>query len=334
MKDHLIKPIALAALILFALATFLFYGNKGIKPVSEMRILMDTIITIKVYQEPKIAKISIDKGFAAFSEVEQITSFHLKGSGLSELNLTGKVSPDPVLASIIFLTNDLHEKTLGYFDPTFARLQKAYGFYDEVGRLPGGTELKDLLTHTGWKANVKTDSGEIYLASGSLIDLGGIAGGYAIELAAKEMRAQGCRAFLIDDAGDIWFEGKKPDNSPWRISVRDPRDNSSLAIFESFESVAISTSGNYERFVTVNGKNYGHIMDPLTGMPADYYQSVTVIASSPVEADVFSTAIYAMPPEMGLKWAEENSIPALCLTTDNQIRISRAGERWFRLLKK
>ena len=106
------------------------------------------------------------------------------------------------------------------------------------------------------------------------------------------------------------------------------------AVIESNEAVAVSTSGNYERYVEVDGMRLGHIMDPFTGKPAGHYQSVTVVASNPVDADVFSTAIYAMPENKALEWAAERKIPVLILTADNRIIINQAGEKWFRTAKK
>ncbi|GAB4276753.1 MAG: FAD:protein FMN transferase [Candidatus Rifleibacteriota bacterium] len=330
-----IKLPLLIISVLFIVGIILYSNHHRITAVSETALMMDTAITIKVYAKAGEAETFIKKGFDHFSRIEQEISFHIADSQLSRLNRFRENELKGSLGDCMKLAEEMNIKTQGYFDPTFAIIQRAYGFYDKKGRLPSEDELERILQETGWKSHVKLDvsEGKIYLRGSAEIDLGGIAGGYAIEKAAKAIKDAGCQDFLIDDAGDIWVEGRKSDGSPWRISVRDPRDNGSLAMIEIKQPTAVSTSGNYERYVTVNGKNYGHIMNPLTGRPADYYQSVTVIASSPVLADVYSTAFYAMPPEIGKDWAEKLKIPVLALTSAGEIQVNRYGEAWFRNIR-
>jgi thiamine biosynthesis lipoprotein len=250
------------------------------------------------------------------------------------LNQSGSLASTSLLGPLLELSVDYFKRSGGYFDPSFARLQQAYGFYSDAGRLPGEEEVTRLLhDNCGLDRVFRREDNDFTLASGSLLDLGGIAGGYAIEKAAHVLRTANCTGFLIDDAGDIWFEGKKPDNSPWRIAVRDPRDNGTLALIESKNPLAISTSGDYERFIIVEGNRYGHIMNPYTGRPVDYYSSVTIIASEPVAADALSTAVFAMPPEIAFKWVEERNLAALFLTSTGTIHLSSAGRNYFSQVK-
>lgn len=335
---HKFKIFAISAVVLFALALLL--SQRPLQVDSDTRFLMNTMVTIKAYGDAQLTRNALEKGFAVFSQVEKFASFHLPDSETSRLNRDGVLDPSDEMKPLLDEVGRTFAETDGYFDPTFAILQKAYGFYhpEKTGRQPDQAEIEKCLEKTGFDKVVSFDAGgkSVRLASGSLLDFGGIAGGYAVKLAADAIRTTGCKCFLIDDAGDIWFEGKKADGSPWRIAVRDPRQGqgSSLAVIESFSPAAISTSGNYERFVTVDGKRLGHIMDPFTGRPAEHFQSVTVIASSPIDADVYSTAIFAMPPQKGLDWAEKRKIPVLILTAANQILLNSPGEKWFKMLKK
>jgi thiamine biosynthesis lipoprotein len=298
---------------------------------------MDTVISITAYaSDITTARNAVEKGFAAFEEVEKEASFHIKDSQLSILNQKNELAARGMIKELLLTAYTFHEQTQGYFDPSFARLHKAYGFYEKEGRLPDTDELKKLLAQTGFSSKlIFNQKNQIFkLASGSLIDLGGVAGGYAIKKAATAMRNANCDCFLIDDSGDIWVEGTKPDKTPWKIAVRDPRNNGMLAIIETEKPLAVSTSGNYERFVTINGKKYGHIMNPFSGTPADYYQSLTIIASSPVQADAFSTSLYAMPPDELYTWADKNNFPVLTLSMDNHIKMNESGKKWFKLLKE
>ncbi len=323
------KFIVVVFFILLAAGIFLHWREQTGSPVfEESRMLMDTIISIRAW--PETSRAAVDRAFNEFVLVEKFASFHLPDSELSRLNTTGRLEVSASLSELLDYGNAYYEKTLRYFDPSFAILQKAWGFYSGAGRIPEDAELAALLaSHCGLTKVLHREGDRWLLASGSLLDLGGIAGGYAIGRAKNVLRQAGCTAFLIDDAGDIWFEGSKPDGSPWRIAVRDPRDNGALAYVESFSPLAVSTSGDYERFVTVDGKNYGHIMNPLSGRPVDYYSSVTVIASDAITADALSTALFAMPPEQAFVWADEQNTPALFLTASGVLHVSAAGKDAF-----
>ncbi len=295
---------------------------------SESQLLMDTIISIKAW--PGSSDKAVAEAFSQFAAVEKKASFHLADSELSTLNQNGSLALNASISELLQLGFDYFNMTDGYFDPSFALLQRAYGFYDGEGRLPDDEEIQRLLADGCRLDRVLARDNERWLmASGSLIDLGGLAGGYAIEKAKLVLRAASCTAFLIDDAGDIWFEGAKPDGRPWRIAVRDPRDNGTLAFVESYQPLAVSTSGDYERFITVAGRRYGHIMNPLTGRPVDYYSSVTVVASDSLTADALSTAVFAMPPEKAFFWVEQQGLAVLFLTATGTIHLSTPGQTVF-----
>lgn len=331
--DNSNRIITVAFFLLLA-AGILLHLREGSsqKPFAESRMLMDTLISIKAWPENSNAAVAM--AFAEFAAVEKLASFHIADSELSLLNLTGRLPVTASLSELLQISQDFRQKTRGFFDPSFALLQKAYGFYAGQGRLPGSEELQRLLANgCGLEKVLSRNDKDWLLASGSLVDLGGIAGGFAIEKARKILLAAGCSAFLIDDAGDIWFEGQKPDGKPWRIMVRDPRDNGALAYVESFQPLAISTSGDYERYITVDGRKYGHIMNPFTGRPVDYYSSVTVVASDAIAADALSTAVFVMPPEVAFAWVDKQNLAVLFLTASATIHVSQAGQNVFSLVK-
>jgi thiamine biosynthesis lipoprotein len=105
-------------------------------------------------------------------------------------------------------------------------------------------------------------------------------------------------------------------------------------MIESKTPLAISTSGDYERYVVVDGKRYGHIMDPKSGIPADYYDSVTVVTLDPIQSDVLSTALFAMPPDEAYKFAEEKNIAALFLDKNGKVTVTPRGKLYFSKIKK
>ncbi len=304
-------------------------------PAVETRIMMDTLVTLKVWPGSRLPN-PLGAAFQAMEQVDRLASFHRPDSELSLLNLRGRHQPGPWFAELLRQADEAVRRTGGYFDPTFSVLQRAYGFYDQRGRIPSAAELQDCLSRVGWArlVSLAPDPARaggllVSLASGTQIDLGGIAGGFAIERAADVLREAGCPAFFIDDGGDLWMEGTKPDGQPWRVAVRDPRDGGTLAYIESVQPVAISTSGDYERFLMVGTRRINHIFDPRTGEPADHFRSVTVVASSPLLADIWSTALFAMSPAEARAVADRENLPTLFLPATGPVWMSAAGPAWF-----
>lgn len=341
-KPNLKKRLITSSVIILTLIMISswFYTHGDSIRFEDTRFLMDTLYTIKGYGVNGF--LGMQAAFKKIAEIEKQTSFYDQDSGVSILNKTREYTYDfnnkhkrDLLREIAMGAKFMYEKTEGYFDPAFASLHEIYGFHtlDKVGRLPSDEEIEQTLLRCGYNHVLRIEGDRIQLASGSLVDFGGIVGGYSIVYAREIMRAAGCKAFLIDDAGDVWFEGEKPDKKPWRIEVKDPRGGSGLAMIVSKEPLAISTSGDYERFVTVNGKKYGHIMDPKSGKPAEYYDSVTVVTKDPIQSDVLSTALFAMPPEKAYKWAEDKQIAALFLSKDGNLTISTKGKSYFSDIK-
>ena len=338
LKKRLVSSSIL--ILLLILVSSFFYVHGDTMYFEDTRFLMNTAYTIKTYGIKGF--LGMQAAFKKIHQVENLTSFYRQGSGLSSLNKTGSYVYDfnnkqkrDLLREIAMGAKFMYENTDGYFDPSFAALHEIYGFHtpDKIGRLPDDTELANTMLKCGYNHVLHIEGDKLTLNSGSMIDFGGIVGGYSIMCARAILQASGCKAFLIDDAGDIWFEGEKPDKSPWKIAVKDPRGGSSLAMIVSKTPLAISTSGSYERYVTVNGKKYGHIMDPKTGKPADYYDSVTVVSLDPIQSDVLSTALFAMPPEKAYKYAEDKNVAALFLDTKGEITVSTKGKLYFSDIK-
>lgn len=324
------KKIIITTLILLT-SLVLYLPDYNNKPISESRLMMDTVITVKAW--PPNAQSAIDEAFKVFHEIEEALSFHIESSELSALNTNFQAPRTIHLDNITDLSLKYYKITEGYFDPSFAIVNKLYGFYGNIpSQLPDKELIKDTINEfAGLTKVLSFDKDYAHLKHGAKIDFGGIAGGYAINLAARAMVNAGCHTFLIDDAGDIKVMGTKPDKSEWTIAVLNPIEKSFLATAKLPSSMCISTSGNYERFVEINGIKYGHIMNPLTGFPAEDFVSVSVIAETPEEADILSTALFAMPKESAYKIAEELSLAALFLTADKKVVLSKKGNDFFLL---
>jgi thiamine biosynthesis lipoprotein len=132
------------------------------------------------------------------------------------------------------------------------------------------------------------------------LDLGAIAKGYAVDQAWNRLKAAGLTNVLIDLGGNLRSIGEAaPGRGGWRVGVRNPFDDSLVARFLLRDGEAVATSGNYERFVEIEGVRYAHIMDPRTGAPVTGMAGTTVAAPSAMLADALSTTLFILGPQRG-----------------------------------
>jgi thiamine biosynthesis lipoprotein len=144
--------------------------------------------------------------------------------------------------------------------------------------------------------------------TGMRIDLGAIAKGYIVDRAVRFLKDRGVTAGLVEAGGDLRLFGKPPHRENWRIGILHPRKpNQSLFGVLDVDSGSVTTSGDYERTFTEDGKRYHHLIDPATGYPADECISVTIIAETAMLADAWATAVFIMGPERGMALLESQA---------------------------
>jgi FAD:protein FMN transferase len=134
---------------------------------------------------------------------------------------------------------------------------------------------------------------------------------------------RGVENAFVNVGGDIGMIGVKPDGNPWRIGIRNPRnDTNIIAVLPAFDG-AVVTSGDYERVFEVDGKTYHHILDPKDGMPARVLASVTIAADTAIAADALSTAVFVMGPVEGMSLIESlPGVEGILITPDLEIIVS------------
>ena len=299
------------------------------------KILMDTIITISAVSDSSDkAEMAIDKAFSEIEKIDKLVNFFSDKSEVSEINKNAGQKPVKVsyetfeaLEKAIYAS----EKTNGAFDVTIGPEISLWDFHNKIK--PEDKAIKKrlpLVTYRGLILNKKIPS--VYLKKrGMLIDPGGMAKGYAADRAVEAMKKNGIKSGLVAIAGDIKTFGIKPDGKHWRIGIRNPRaipplvkggegglSDEIMATMEMTD-MAISTSGDYERYFIIEGKRYHHILNPKTGYPADGCQSVSVIAKDGAITDPFSTGIFILGPEKGLKLLEEMGLDGIIVDKDGKI---------------
>lgn len=211
----------------------------------------------------------------------------------------------------------LADATDGAFDPTiFIAVEAWDGMSGE--KLPSDGELRRLapfVDYTGIELDAKNSSAR--LRDGQMVDLGGIAKGYAANELKKIYDEAGC-AGVINLGGNVYAVGSRPDNGPWRIGVQNPRGNGYIEVLELTDKSAV-TSGDYQRCFIREGVRYHHILDPDTLKPADSgIISVTVISGDSALADAAATAAVVMGADKAKELAERLGVSALIVTKDGE----------------
>jgi FAD:protein FMN transferase len=289
--------------------------------------VMDTIVTITVVAgSGRDAERAIEDAFAAIERFGGRINFFSDKSELSMINRNAgirevKVSPETfdVIEKALYVS----EKTEGAFDPTIGPETGLWDFYRK--RRPSDAEVRRKMPLVGYKEVVidKAASTVFLRKKGMLMDLGAIAKGYAADLAVAALRRDGIEAGIVANAGDIRTFGLKPDGKPWTVGIRNPRQKGEAdEIFAALplSDRAISTSGDYERYFIENGRRFHHILDPKTGYPARLCRSVSVITDKGVFTDSFSTGIFVLGPDKGLRLARKLGMEAVIIDSAGVLR--------------
>jgi thiamine biosynthesis lipoprotein len=217
---------------------------------------------------------------------------------------------EPEVAVVIDSSLGLWRETDHTFDITVEPLMRAWGFLGGPRRVPTEEQAREAFRHVGAQ-RVHFDRARRTLRfddDGVRIDLGGIAKGYAVDVAARTLASEGVTDALVDLTGNMMALGNAPGGGRWRIGIRDPRDRMPYFARISLRSgEGISTSGKYEQFIAANGRTYGHIMDPRTGHPAEGLISVTVVSRSAFLCDEWDTPLFVLGPAAARAKAKQRS---------------------------
>lgn len=224
------------------------------------------------------------------------------------------IEVDSETAALLDYADVAHRESGGLFDISSGVLRRAWDF--RSGRLPSQREIDALLPLVGWhKLTWRYPRLQLPLA-GMQLDFGGYVKEYAADAAAARCLAAGARCGYVDLGGDIRVIGPLADGSPWRIGIRDPRSPDRAVAAVDLSSGGIATSGDYERFMVVDGKRYCHLLDPRTGWPVSGYASVSVVAPQTLIAGTATTTASLMGLARGAAWLAELELPHLLITAD------------------
>jgi thiamine biosynthesis lipoprotein len=248
------------------------------------------------------------------------------------------VKVDPQIIDLLKLSKDWYEKTDGMVNVAMGSVLKLWHDYREAGEydpsvaeLPPMEKLEDAEQYTDIdQVIIDEQASTVYLTDSHMrLDVGAVAKGFATELAADKLIEKGYDSVLISAGGNVRAIGSPKDGvrNKWGVGIKDPdsplagsTDESNLLDVAFVTNLSVVSSGIYERFYTVDGVNYHHLIDPGTLMPSDDYKAVTVILEDSAQADLLSTALFLLPPEESLQFAESlDGVEALWVMPDNEI---------------
>ncbi len=259
----------------------------------------------------------VNEVFEEIDRLEQQMSKYRRDSEISHINRNASrhgIVVEPKLFALIQNSLRASRETRGAFDITVGPLMKSWGFFRQEGRVPGESEIAQVLKSTGYQ-HVKLDvpARTVWFDVKDVeLDLGAIAKGYAIDRAAEILRSFGVTSALLSSGmSSIYALGSPPGERAWEIHLRDPFDAEKAADTILLKNCSVSTSGNYVRFFRLNGKIYSHIINPVTGWPAEGMLSTAVLSPETTESEALSTAFYVMGPERGSQILAARPMPAV-----------------------
>lgn len=297
---------------------------------------MGTRVVLAAYTTETIGRAvvqkALDDALVEIRRIEDVMSTWIPTSEVSRINKAA--GGDPVQVSdetfkVIAKSLWISKLSHGTFDITFASMGKIWSFDEDVSTVVPAPDVIEKARKRIDYRKVKLDAENKTVkleGDDTKINLGGIAKGYAIDRAAALLRERKLTSFYCQAGGDLYVEGRKPDGSPWRVGIRDPRgkEGQYFAVLD-VENHAFSTAGDYERFfMSKDNKRYHHILDPRTGYPATASRSVTIWAKDAVTADAIDNAVFILGPEKGLALVESlEDTGAVIVDANNKVYVSK-----------
>lgn len=260
---------------------------------------MGTRVNITLYATTQEkAEAGATAAFARFAELDAIMSDYREDSELMKLcaSVSAVVSED--LFRVLLRAAELSEQSGGAFDVTCGPLVRLWRESRNSGKLPSELELAHAKSKVGFEfVSLNCEKREVSLSrSGMRLDLGGIAKGYACDMAIEVLKEHGIESAMIEAGGDIAVSKPPPNSEGWMISISGSRVGP-LAV----SNCGVSTSGDTEQFVEIGGVRYSHILDPRTGLGLTNRLQVTVIAKDAMTSDSLATALCVLGEEKGVK---------------------------------
>ncbi|MEW6209690.1 MAG: FAD:protein FMN transferase [Acidobacteriota bacterium] len=316
---------------------------------------MGTIARIVLYASSR--EVAERAARAAFERVARLDAIMSDYDETSELNRLSRspfrwVAVSEDLFRVLSVSQSLARQTDGAFDITVGRMVRLWRRARRTGEMPARSMIEEARKATGYKLvrlDARTGSVKL-LRDGMMLDLGGIAKGYAADEALKAIRGEGVRSAMVAIGGDIAMSDPPPGKRGWTIAVssvstkdtkdgkdtistKDTKDEKDTKREEEMETLllsdcGVSTSGDLEQWVEIGGVRYSHIVDPRTGLGVTGRMSATVVASSAMMSDALATAACVLAPRRALRVIESRGAECLIVRQSEKGTERYESRRW------
>jgi len=286
-----------------------------------------------VAEEEELANEWIQQGFNHIKEIEYLLTTYSDTSDLYRINTAAGIEPVVVQKETFdIIERSLHISALtqGAFDISYGSVDKRLWNFDiHQNELPDPETAKKMVRLINYR-NILLDKAAktvMLKEKGMRIGLGGIGKGYAAEKTRQYLKSLGATAGIVNASGDLTTWGMQPDGKPWTIGIADPNNASSIFSYLEVSDMAVATSGNYEKFIWVNGRKYSHTINPKTGLPITGIKSVTILTPNAELADALTTPIAIMGIEAGLHLINQlHQVEAIIIDDNDRVYLSKQIE--------
>ena len=288
------------------LLSFVALHSIAQQPYKRTLKLMGSRFDITVIAKDSVAANNhIDTAITEIKRIEKLISSWDANSQTSEINRNAGIKPvkvDAELFQLIERSIGISKLTDGAFDISYASMDNIWKFDGSMEQMPSSAEITASVEKVGFQNIIlnKENSTVFLKLKGMKIGFGAIGKGYAADKAKDLLISKGVPSGIINASGDMNTWGKQPNGKEWKVAITNPMDKNKIFALLPISNGAVVTSGNYEKYVKFNGKQFSHIIDPRTGYPSSGIISVTVFAPKAELADALATSVFVMGQEAGL----------------------------------
>jgi thiamine biosynthesis lipoprotein len=287
---------------------------------------MGTAISVELWADtPALGEQAMDAVMAEMHRIDRAMSPHRADSELSRINREAgqrAVPLSPEMLALLTRAQSLSGLSQGAFDISYASAGQLYDYREGVA--PGAAALRQATALIDYRQLLLDPvAGTLRFGQpGMRIDLGGFAKGHAVNNAIALLRSLGIAHAMVAAGGDSQLLGDRR-GRPWSIAIRDPRRAAEVVAVLPLQDVAISTSGDYERFFERDGVRHHHLIDPRTGASPRELRSVTILANDGLTSEALSKTVFVMGLQRGMALIESlNEVDAVVVDAQGTLHCS------------
>jgi len=275
------------------------------------------------------AEQAIEKSIAEIKRIEALLTTFSDDSQTNQINQNAGIMPvkvDKEVYALIERAQRISKLTQGAFDLSYGSLDKSFWNFDQkMTQLPSAEQALKAVGLIDYR-NIVLEEGTVFLSEkGMRIGFGGIGKGYAADRAKQVLQEEGFENGVVNASGDMNAWGVREDGQSWKVGISNPDSPQEIMAEFDLQNAAVATSGNYEKFVWIDGVKYSHTIHPKTGFPIRGIKSVTVFAPFAELADALTTPIAVMGVEVGLDLINQmTGVACLIISDENVIYSSNA----------